>query len=177
MLRRDVRRRIRRLAHLPLRHRIITLVLRLLLGHWLWTIRNAFARSGDVALGLRLRSCRSLIDRLRGTFHSGTHAIALSIVRRLSRRARHLAIAPVSVLIWTAPGWALRLLAAIVGISRVGILIVIGVLCLPVVPIRAIAVSTTMIAAIVARLRTLVLVGRPRLIISSRAGFGVIVVG
>ena len=125
LLHRSALRRIRRLSHLPLRHRIIALVacLRLLLDG-LWTIRDSLARSRHIAVDRLLRSRRNLIGRLRWSSHSGTHPVALSIsiVRKLSRRTRHLAIARASVLSTTIPGWALRLLATMVGITVVGVL-------------------------------------------------------
>src|SRR5690349_23537131 len=137
LLHRSALRRIRRLSHLPLRHRIIALVacLRLLLDG-LWTIRDSLARSRHIAVDRLLRSRRSLIGRLR---------------RLLSRRTRHLAIARVSVLSTTIPGWALRLLATMVGIT------VVGVLSLTIAPIGAVATAT--VAAVVASLRALAWVG------------------
>lgn len=126
-----------------------------LLHHRLRTVSDSLARPGHVAFALLLRSLRRLISRLHPV-HSGTHAVALSIIRRLSRRTRHLTIAPVSVLVWTAPGWILRLLATIAGIAAIRVA-AIGVLS--VVPIRAVAVAMATIAAIVAGLRALALVG------------------
>ena len=104
-------------------------------------------------------------------FHSGIHAVALPITRRLRRRTRHLAIAPVSVLIWAAHDWAMRLLAAIVGIAAVPVTAV-GVLSLAVVPIGVIA--TAAVTAVIARLRALAWVG---LVITRGAWLRVVVVG
>jgi hypothetical protein len=62
LLHRSARRR--GLTHLPLRGRIVALVIRLrLLDHRLRAVRDSLARPGHIALWLLLR-CRSLIDGL-----------------------------------------------------------------------------------------------------------------